>query len=512
MIFLFIAIPLALASIMPLLGKLSKRFLPDFLTSFTLFILLIYALTIGRQLLAKGPAIHQLFFLGQPVNIILALDGFNLFMLIVILLVSFCVALFSIDYMEHYGAKATYYALFLIMITGMIGLVLSTDLFSIYLFLEVAAVASYGLVAFGLGQEELEASFKYLMLAAVASAFILLSITIIFGLTGGLGLAKVAAGLKVLDIKYAVGFCTVLFLAGFGLKAAIVPFHAWLPDAHPSAPAPISAMLSGVLIKVSGIYALTRIFLNVFGLTPALSTIILYLGVISIVVGALLALGQNDMKRMLAYSSISQIGYILLGIGVGTPLGIIGALFHIFNHAIAKSLLFLNSGSVERATGTRALDKMGGLGKRMPLTAATTVIGSMSIAGVPPLNGFWSKLIIIIALVGAHKYPFAVVAVLASVLTLWYYLLIQRRAFFGPLVESTLLGSGDPIREAQLGTASSSPAIKEAPFWMTFSTVLLGLICIVVGFSFPLIINSWLKPAASVLSTGIYYALNFLGF
>jgi multicomponent Na+:H+ antiporter subunit D len=244
---------------------------------------------------------------------------------------------------------------------------------------------------------------------------------------------------------------------------------------------------------------LTRIFLNVFGLTPALSTIILYLGVISIVVGALLALGQNDMKRMLAYSSISQIGYILLGIGVGTPLGIIGALFHIFNHAIAKSLLFLNSGSVERATGTRALDKMGGLGKRMPFTAATTVIGSMSIAGVPPLNGFWSKLIIIIALVGAHKYPFAVIAVLASVLTLWYYLLIQRRAFFG--------------KPEQLEADRALPqAVKEAPFWMTFSTVLLGLICIVVGLSFTLIINSWLKPAASVLSTGIYYALNFLGF
>ena len=172
-----------------------------------------------------------------------------------------------------------------------------------------------------------------------------------------------------------VGFCSALFLAGFGLKAAIVPFHSWLPDAHPSAPAPISAMLSGVLIKVSGVYAMTRIFLNVFGLTPALTTVLTVLGIVSIFVGALAALGQNDIKRMLAYSSISQIGYVVLGLGIGTPLGILGGLFHLFNHALFKSLLFLNAGAIEQSTGTRSLDKMGGLAKRMPLTAATIAIG-----------------------------------------------------------------------------------------------------------------------------------------
>ena len=191
-------------------------------------------------------------------------------MLFTISLVSFAVTLYSINYMEHYGAKANYYALLLLMIAGMNGLVLTTDLFNIYLFLEVAAVASYALVAFGRGHDELEASFKYLMLSAVASAFILLSIAIIFGMTGGVSFGAVAAGLKTLNVKYVVGFCSALFLMGFGLKAAIVPFHSWLPDAHPSAPAPISAMLSGVLIKVSGVYAMMRIFLNVFGLTPAL--------------------------------------------------------------------------------------------------------------------------------------------------------------------------------------------------------------------------------------------------
>jgi multicomponent Na+:H+ antiporter subunit D len=469
--FLFIGVPLVLASIMPLIGKISKRVLPDLLTNLALLFLLVYSLTFGRHMLAGGSSIQQLFWFGEPIHIILALDGFSLFMLFTVSLVGLCVSLFSVDYMEHYGAKANFQALFLIMVAGMNGLVLSTDLFGIYLFLEVAAVASYGLVAYGLGHDELEASYKYLMLSAVASAFILLSIALIFGMTGRLDLGGAAEGLKTLDGKTVTGFCIALFLAGFGLKAAIVPFHSWLPDAHPSAPAPISAMLSGLLIKVSGIYALTRIFFNVFGMNPALSTV-------------LLALRQNDIKRMLAYSSVSQIGYILLGIGLGTPLGLLGALFHVFNHAVAKALLFLDSGSIERATGTRSLEKMGGLAKRMPFTAATSVIGSLSIAGVPPLNGFWSKLIILIALVEAKQYGVALVAVLASVMTLWYYLLIQRRAFFGKLNET--------LKD-----------VKEAPFWMTASTLVLGLICIAVGILFPVMIRSWLKPAADILSTSM---------
>jgi multicomponent Na+:H+ antiporter subunit D len=280
---------------------------------------------------------------------------------------------------------------------------------------------------------------------------------------------------------------------GFGLKAALVPFHAWLPDAHPSAPAPISAVLSGLLIKVSGVYAMTRIFLNVFGLTPALSAVLMVLGAVSIVVAAFLALGQKDMKRMLAYSSISQVGYVVLGIGLGTPLGIAGGLFHLFNHALAKGLLFLTSGSVQHATGTRDLDEMGGLAKRMPITAAANLIGALSIAGVPPLNGFWSKLIIIIALVQAGEPVFAVIAVLASVLTLWYYLLMQRKAFFGPLNEKWAV-------------------VKEAPFWMTASTVLLALLCLGIGILFASTVATWVQPAADVLADGVQAVTGSWGF
>jgi multicomponent Na+:H+ antiporter subunit D len=492
-IFLFVAIPLVVAGILPLVGKVSKKVLPDILANGTLAALLALAVFQGRSLISRGPDIETFTWLGEPLTLRLALDGFSLLMLVTVALVGFCITLYSINYMDHYGAKANFYALFLVMLAGMNGLVLVTDLFQVYVFLEVAAVASYALVAFGLGHDELEASFKYLMLSAVASAFIVLGIALIFGATGALSFDAVALGLQSLDAKYLVGICAAFFVFGFGLKAALVPFHAWLPDAHPSAPAPISAALSGLLIKVSGVYALARIFLNVFGLTPALSTVLMYLGIISMVAAALLALGQRDFKRMLAYSSISQVGYIVLGIGLGTPLGILGGLFHLVNHALAKGLLFLNSGSVQMATGTRNLDEMGGLGKRMPVTSVTTLVGSLSIAGVPPLNGFWSKLIIVVALVQAGHWAFALIAILASVLTLWYYLLIQRRAFFGKLNERW-------------------QAVREAPFWMTASTVVLALACLAVGVLYSMTITSWVQPASDALSQGVRVMLGGLGF
>ncbi len=483
MIFLYIGLPLAVAAVLPLAGKTSKRVLPDLLSNAVLLGLLVYAATGVRALLAKGPVVEQVRWLGEAVNIRLALDGFSLFMLMAIQLVSFCVGLYSINYMEHYGAKANYYALLLVMVAGMNGLVLSQDLFNVYIFLEVAAIASYALVAYGLGAEELEASFKYLMLSVVASAAILTAIAVLYGMTGALSFDAVAAGLRTLEANAVVGVVAALFLMGFGLKAALIPFHAWLPDAHPSAPAPISAILSGLLIKVSGVYVIARIFFHILGMTPALSQILMWLATVSIVVAAFLALGQNDMKRMLAYSSISQVGYVVLGIGLGTPLGVAGGLFHLFNHAIAKSLLFFTSGSVQQATGTRNLDEMGGLAKKMPWTAGTNIVGSLSIAGIPPLGGFWSKLIIVMALIQSGEWILAVIAILASILTLWYYLILQRKAFFGKLAEQWI-------------------KVKEAPFWMTAASVVLALLVIGVGLWFATVFSSWIVPAADALAKG----------
>jgi multicomponent Na+:H+ antiporter subunit D len=288
-------------------------------------------------------------------------------------------------------------------------------------------------------------------------------------------------------------FVVGLLFVGFGLKGALMPFHAWLPDAHPSAPAPVSAMLSGVVIKVLGVYAICRVFFNVLGATPALLAVLLVLGVVSMTAGVLLALGQWDFKRLLAYHSISQMGYIVIGIGLGTPLGILGGLFHLVNHTVFKSLLFLNAGSVEYATGTRNLKRLGGLNRKMPVTGQTSMIASFSIAGLPPFNGFWSKLLIVIACVQAGHPLIAGWAVLGSILTLASFLKVQRYAFWGDLRETWA-------------------RVREAPAAMCAAMVALAILCVAMGILLiPPVKAAVLDPAVKVLTGGLSYASKALG-
>jgi len=334
-----------------------------------------------------------------PVGIMLVVDHLTVLMLITVNLVALCCCIYSISYMEKYTDKWKYYALFMLMLAGMNGVIITGDIFNMYVFLEIAAIASYSLVAFGCDAEELEASFKYLVLGSVASALILLCIALIYSYVSSLNLPDISLTLsKISDVNklYFIRFISILLIVGFGVKAALVPFHSWLPDAHPSAPAPISAMLSGVLIKTLGIYAMVRILFNVLGMQQKILLFLLILGLLSMFVGVVLALYQWDYKRLLAYHSISQVGYIILGISLATPLGILGGIFHLLNHSIFKSLLFLTSGATEYTLGTRDLRNMGELNKNMPLTTFSALVGSMSISGIPPFNGFWSKLIIIL--------------------------------------------------------------------------------------------------------------------
>jgi multicomponent Na+:H+ antiporter subunit D len=321
----------------------------------------------------------------------------------------------------------------MLLVTGMNGVIITGDLFNLYVFMEIALFSAFALVAYGSKAEEFEAAFKYAVMGSVSSFLILAGIAVTYSATSTLTMAKVAEVLPAVDQKV-IFWIGALFIAGFGLKAAAMPFHAWLPDAHSSAPAPISSMLSGVLIKALGIYVMLRIFYNVFNAPEIFMKIFLVLGTISIIVGVFLAIGQWDMKRLLAYHSISQIGYILLGMGIATPLGILGAVFHLFNHAIFKSLLFYNAGSVEMALGTRDLRKMGNLMKLLPTTSQTSLIASLSISGIPPFNGFFSKLIIIIAALQAGLPWYAVFAIIGSLLTLASFMKVQRYGFKGETV------------------------------------------------------------------------------
>jgi multicomponent Na+:H+ antiporter subunit D len=388
-----------------------------------------------------------------PFTICLVRDSLSCFMLIIVNLIALTALIYSVQYIRHLSQSWKYYALFMLLITGMNGVISTGDVFNLYVFMEIALFAAYALVAYGNRAEEYEASFKYAVMGSISSTLILVGIAILYSSTSTLNLAEIAALLPEKDpaVLYWIGG---IFLAGFGLKAAIMPFHAWLPDAHSSAPAPISSMLSGVLIKSLGVYLIIRFFYNILGAPQIFLTIFMVLGSISIIIASFLALGQWDFKRLLAYSSISQIGFILLGVGIGSPLAILGAVFHILNHAIFKALLFFNAGAVEMSLGTRDMRKMGNLTKALPVTSFTSMVGTLSVAGLPPFNGFFSKLLIIIAAIQAQQPVYAVIAVLGSLLTLAYFAKVQRYAFHGEQpVEKPAVNPGAGMKTAMITLA-----------------------------------------------------------
>ena len=381
---LFVAAPLTGAFLIALLGRRLKN-LPEALGMLVPGGLFVLALAVGRVVLKHGPLFHFMGGWKPPLGIPMVCDGLTVFMLITVYGVASWVALYSVSYARTYTSVWLYWTLFLFVLAGMSGVVMTGDLFDMFVYMEITSLSACTLVAFGTERREMEAAFKYGVINTLGGLFIIFGIAFLYGSASTLNMADMARVLAERSAaNKAVLLATVFLIVGFGMKAAIVPFHAWLPDAHPSAPAPISAMLSGLIIKCLGIYALFRLLFCVLGMTPLLSSIMLFLGALSMGTGAFLAVGQQDFKRLLAYSSLSQIGYIVFGIGLGTPLGILGGLFHLFNHSVGKSLLFLVSGSVDYATGTRDLEQLGGLSKRMPVTGRAGMAGAMSIAGIPP--------------------------------------------------------------------------------------------------------------------------------
>ena len=504
----FIITPLIGAFLIMIIG----RFIKEFNKYFTSLILLFLACISFYFLFNTGENIFVYKVGGWepinkiPIGIYIVMDGFNAIVVCIINLVGFLSAFYSISYIKRYTAENYFYALFCLMIAGMNGVVISGDLFNIFVFLEISVISAYALVAFGVEKNELEASFRYQVLGGIASFLILFGIGFIYWKTKTLNIADIKEAFSTgYDRTYYL-FVQILILSGFGLKAAIIPFHAWLPDAHSSAPSPISAMLSGVLIKAVGIYVIIRLFFNMFAISEGMAILITTLGTLSMVIGVFLAIGQWDIKRLLAYHSISQMGYVVLSVGIGmilisrgvrnevAALAITGGIFHLINHAAFKGLLFLNAGAIEYTIGSRNLQEMGGLAKQMPATAATSFIASMSISGIPPFNGFFSKLIIIIAAIMAKFYLLALLAVIVSIITLASFLKFQRYAFFNKT---------DNKNERK---------IKEVPFPMVFSMVIMSIFCILLSILvFPQIREAVLSPAIDILMDPSRYSSTIIG-
>jgi len=354
---------------------------------------------------------------------LLPIDGLSFFMLILIAVLFPLIFIFSLSYIKRNLFR--YYFVLFITLGGMLGTVLARDFLSFYIFLEIMTVGIYFLIIDNAKKESFPAGFKYILMMFAGGIFILVATLMLYNLTGTFEIAEIARVVPALP-RPAIALIFTLFAIGCLVEIGAVPFHIWLPDAHPIAPSPISALLSGIAIKI-GAYGIIRMIFTLQVLNSAL----ILIGIISMLFGVVLALKQTNVKRLLAYHSISQMGYVLLGMGIGTGMGMGGAMFHILNHAMFKMLLFLCMGAIIYATGERELNKLGGLGKRMPITLVTFGIAALAISGIPPFNGFASKAMISEGVSG--NFLLKLVIILTAAGTFASFFKLFRFAFLGSL-------------------------------------------------------------------------------
>ena len=433
---------------------------------------------------------YQYFSYGPPSGALLEVDIASLFMATLFSGLGFVVSVYSISYMKHDTGLPKYYALLQLLVTGMIGVAFAGDLFTLFVFFEMMAICAYILVAFRKSEwEPVEAGMKYLFMGAVASTTILYAISFLYGITGTLNIGIIGAqmGTALSSGVVSIGsLLAVLLIAGFGVKAAIVPMHTWLIDAHPAAPSGISAMLSGVVIKTA-LFALFRIlFVDFPFATFDWRPVIGFVAIITMVVASISALQQTDLKRLLAYSSILNIGFILIGFAVVTStnnLGPTASFFQILNHSLAKGLLFLCAGAFLHAAGTRDLGQLSGIGKKMPLTALAFGIGAFAIAGVPPLNGFYSKILLLWSaaqLGGLLGYSLLFFGLFSSAIAIYFYLRIVQ-----------VIAFGEPSRKLA--------DVKEAPKTMLIAMLALAALCIIIGV-YPTPFYNFVQQVAAALA------------
>ncbi len=403
------------------------------------------------------------------------LDGLSLLMEFVVSIMGILVVVYSTRYLSPEGPGSSntkeklslYYGLLLLFGGLMNWACVINSLIMLYVTLEGSTLATVYLVAYDWQRKSIEAGFKYLLLISVGMIFSLLAGILLYCVLGtgpALFINKLGGRVPEIPRTMALVSCA-LFIVGFGTKAGLVPFHAWLPDAHAEAPAPISALLSGVIIKM-GAYALAR---TVTIFTPHYREIVIFIaimGSVTMILGIIMALAQDDLKRLLAYHSVSQTGYIVAGLGLGTYLGLYGGLFHLINHAIFKGLLFFCSGALLYAAGSRSISELSSIPKKMKVTAFCFFVAGLALGGMPPFNGFMSKFTIFLALADSVLLWAAVFSAIAAFLTTVCLVHAGYRIFWTKTVPVANPGPKDA---------------KEVPFIMWGGMLFLAILCILLG-------------------------------
>jgi multicomponent Na+:H+ antiporter subunit D len=416
-----------------------------------------------------------------PYGIELVFDGFGVLMGSAAGLLTLLILVASRGYVRAELApnrRGLFLGLVLINLGGMNGFLAASDLFNLFVFMEIFSISAYALVALARGPVAALAALKYLIVGAVSSMLVLLAVALLHAQTGSLSMSDIAARLPAADAPAAAGLAMGCLVVGFLVKAAIFPLHFWLPDAHASAPSPVSALLSGLVVKM-GIIGLIRTRMlfaeaNVVSLIP-LDLLLIWLGVAAILTGAVLAAIQRELKLMLAYSTVTNIGYIALGLGLTTSAAVSGALVHMAFHALIKTGLFLAAGALLLSTGLSRTDDLRGLGQRMPVSSAALTLGLLAVAGLPPTAGFVGKWQIALGALEAGQAWLITVVLAGALLTLVWVIRILNSLYFRPPARSEVL------------------IAVEAPPTLRLTALLLGSIAMLGGLAGAELL-AWIEP------------------
>jgi len=439
------------------------------------------------EVLATGPIVHKMGNWSPPVGIVFVMDRLSAFIVSIVTGIGFLVLVYAnrsiLD--EDPDRKTVIYSLSMLLLAGLTGMVLTGDMFNLYVWLEISSLSAYALIAAG-DRRAAVAAFRYLVLGSLGGGFYLLGVGFLYFATGTLNMADMANLLPDLYESKVVLAGACMIIVGMGLKMALFPLHLWLPDSYAYAPQAVSSLIAPLMTKVAA-YTLIRVLIDVFGPSYLRDTIpatnvIGWMGAAGILFGSLWAMAQKDYRRMLAFSSVSQVGYIGVGIGLGTPLGMVGALLHILNHATMKACLFLVGGSVYFRTKAVEIAQFGGLGRQMKWTMAAFTIAAMSMIGIPPTAGFFSKWYLVRGGIQAGNWIFIVVILISSLLTAIYFFRMIEQIY----------------RDDSKDSENRQP-VGEAPASMFIPTVILSLLIIAFGFGNALIVTQLLEPVAAAM-------------
>ena len=429
-----------------------------------------------------------------PFGISLVADLLASIMVLITAVIGLAASIYSLGLMDEQREKFLYYPLLQILLMGINGAFLTGDIFNLYVWFEVMLISSFVLLALGGKREQLEGAIKYVTLNLLSSAIFLAAVGILYGIVGTLNMADLARKIPLVEQKELVTVVSFLFMVAFGIKAAVFPLFFWLPASYHTPPIAVSAIFAGLLTKV-GVYALIRVFTLIFVQdTNFTHAVLLIIAGFTMLTGVLGAASQNDMRKILSFHIISQIGYMIMGLALFTPLAIAGAIFYIIHHIIVKTNLFLVSGVVDKMKGSFELKKIGGLYKYYPLLGLLFLIPALSLAGIPPLSGFWAKFVVIKAGLEIDQMFIVGVALFVGLLTLYSMTKIWNEAFW----------KDDPRGSENILVDSFSTISISKKVLMLSPIIILALITIVIGFNAEPFFNIANNAAAQLLNPNEY--------